>query len=128
MESFIAVITSLSNIIGVPASLCLAWAAFIIRDQGKRLATLEADMKEMEDKFTEEDKQTVQEKLDELKKEIADKNIENVKQKREELEKAWMPIIQKAYQAQSEHANTADSGPQPSGDETIEDADFEEAK
>lgn len=52
MESFIAVITSLSNIIGVPASLCLAWAAFIIRDQGKRLATLEADMKEMEDKFT----------------------------------------------------------------------------
>lgn len=52
MESFLAVITSLSNIIGVPASLCLAWAAFIIRDQGKRLATLEADMKEMENKFT----------------------------------------------------------------------------
>lgn len=52
MESFIAVITSLSNIIGVPASLCLAWAAFIIRDQGKRITTLEADMKEMEGKFT----------------------------------------------------------------------------
>lgn len=52
MESFIAVITSLSSVIGVPASLCLAWAAFIIRDQGKRIATLEADMKEMEDKFT----------------------------------------------------------------------------
>lgn len=52
MESFIAVITSLSNIIGVPASLCLAWAAFIIRDQGKRITALEADMKEMEDKFT----------------------------------------------------------------------------
>lgn len=53
MESFIAVITSLSNIIGVPASLCLAWAAFIIRDHGKRITTLEADMKEMDKRYTE---------------------------------------------------------------------------
>lgn len=52
MESFIAVITSLSNIIGVPASLCLAWAAFIIRDHGKRITTLEADMKEMDKRYT----------------------------------------------------------------------------
>lgn len=52
MESFIAVITSLSNIIGVPASLCLAWAAFIIRDHGKRITTLEADMKEMDKHYT----------------------------------------------------------------------------
>ena len=52
MESFIAVITSLSNIIGVPASLCLAWAAFIIRDHGKRITTREADMKEMDKRYT----------------------------------------------------------------------------
>lgn len=90
--------------------------------------SVERSMKEMEDKFTEEDKKAVQEKLDELKKEIADKNIENIKQKREELEKTWMPIIQKAYQAKSEHVNTAGPEPQPSGDETIEDADFEEAQ
>lgn len=68
MESFIAVITSLSNIIGVPASLCLAWAAFIIRDQGKRLATLEADMKEMEDKFTRALKEMDSRRNDELSK------------------------------------------------------------
>lgn len=68
MESFIAVITSLSNIIGVPASLCLAWAAFIIRDQGKRLATLEADMKEMEDKFTRALKEMDNRRNDELSK------------------------------------------------------------
>ena len=89
---------------------------------------VERSMQEMEDKFTEEDKKAVQEKLDELKKEIADKNIENIKQKREELEKAWMPIIQKAYQAQAEQANTPGPEPQTGGDETIEDADFEEAK
>lgn len=53
MESFIAVITSLSSVIGVPASLCLAWAAFIIRDHGKRITTLEADMKEMDKRYTE---------------------------------------------------------------------------
>lgn len=52
MESFIAVITSLSNIIGVPASIGLAWAAFIIRDHGKRITTLEADMKEMDKRYT----------------------------------------------------------------------------
>lgn len=52
MESFIAVITSLSSVIGVPASLCLAWAAFIIRDHGKRITTLEADMKEMDKRYT----------------------------------------------------------------------------
>lgn len=68
MESFLAVITSLSNIIGVPASLCLAWAAFIIRDQGKRLATLEADMKEMEDKFTRALKEMDNRRNDELSK------------------------------------------------------------
>lgn len=68
MESFIAVITSLSNIIGVPASLCLAWAAFIIRDQGKRLATLEADMKEMENKFTSALKEMDSRRNDELSK------------------------------------------------------------
>lgn len=54
MESFLAVITSLSNIIGVPASIGLAWAAFIIRDHGKRITTLEADMKEMDKRFTDE--------------------------------------------------------------------------
>lgn len=68
MESFLAVITSLSNIIGVPASLCLAWAAFIIRDQGKRLATLEADMKEMENKFTSALKEMDSRRNDELSK------------------------------------------------------------
>ena len=52
MESFVAVITSLSSVIGVPASLCLAWAAFIIRDHGKRITTLEADMKEMDKRYT----------------------------------------------------------------------------
>lgn len=52
MESFIAVITSLSNIIGVPASIGLAWATFIIRDHGKRITTLEADMKEMDKRYT----------------------------------------------------------------------------
>lgn len=68
MESFLAVITSLSNIIGVPASLCLAWAAFIIRDQGKRLATLEAGMKEMENKFTSALKEMDSRRNDELSK------------------------------------------------------------
>lgn len=52
MESFFAVITSLSNIIGVPASIGLAWAAFIIRDHGKRITALEDEVKYIQNKFS----------------------------------------------------------------------------
>lgn len=68
MESFLAVITSLSNIIGVPASIGLAWAAFIIRDHGKRITTLEADMKEMDKRFTDELKEMDIRRNDEMSK------------------------------------------------------------
>lgn len=68
MESFIAVITSLSSVIGVPASLCLAWAAFIIRDHGKRITTLEADMKEIDKRFTDELKEMDIRRNDEMSK------------------------------------------------------------
>lgn len=46
MESFLEVLTNLSSVIGVPAALCLAWAAFVIRDHAKRIQKLEEDLEE----------------------------------------------------------------------------------
>lgn len=46
MEQFVEILTGLSSIIGVPATLCLAWAVFIIKDHAKRIKQLEDDLKE----------------------------------------------------------------------------------
>ena len=46
MEQFVEILTGLSSIIGVPATLCLAWAVFIIKDHAKRIQKLEDDLKE----------------------------------------------------------------------------------
>lgn len=46
MEQFVEILTGLSSIIGVPATLCLAWAVFIIKDHAKRIQKLEDDLEE----------------------------------------------------------------------------------
>lgn len=46
MEQFVEILTGLSSIIGVPATLCLAWAVFVIKDHAKRIKQLEDDLKE----------------------------------------------------------------------------------
>ena len=49
MEKFVEILTELSSVIGVPAVICLAWAAFVIRDHEKKIKTLEKRIKELED-------------------------------------------------------------------------------
>lgn len=46
MEGLIATLTDLSQVLGVPAAICLAWAAFVIRDHGKRISRLEESQKD----------------------------------------------------------------------------------
>lgn len=54
MESFLEVLTNLSSVIGVPAALCLAWAAFVIRDHAKRIERLENVLDENDEKRADE--------------------------------------------------------------------------
>lgn len=54
MESFLEVVTNLSSVIGVPAALCLAWAAFVIRDHAKRIERLENALDENDEKRADE--------------------------------------------------------------------------
>lgn len=48
MEKFVEILTGLSSVIGVPAVLCLAWAAFVIRDHEKRIKELDKLIKDLE--------------------------------------------------------------------------------
>lgn len=45
MDSLQSILTELSSIIGVPATLALAWAAFVVRDQAKQIKQLQAELK-----------------------------------------------------------------------------------
>lgn len=54
MEQFVEILTGLSSIIGVPATLCLAWAVFIIKDHAKRIEKLEAALDAFDNKRAEE--------------------------------------------------------------------------
>lgn len=46
MEQFVEILTGLSSIIGVPATICLAWAVFVIKDHAKRIEKLEDSLEE----------------------------------------------------------------------------------
>jgi hypothetical protein len=54
MEQFVEILTGLSSIIGVPATLCLAWAVFIIKDHAKRIEKLETALDAFDNKRAEE--------------------------------------------------------------------------
>ena len=54
MEQFVEILTGLSSIIGVPATLCLAWAVFIIKDHAKRIEKLEDALDAFDNKRAEE--------------------------------------------------------------------------
>lgn len=45
MTDFISILTDLSQVLGVPAAICLAWAAFVLRDHGRRISALEDSQK-----------------------------------------------------------------------------------
>ena len=45
MTDLLAIMTSLSQVLGFHAALALAWAAFVIRDHSKRISELENSQK-----------------------------------------------------------------------------------
>ena len=54
MEKFVEILSGLSSVIGVPAVLCLAWAAFVIRDHEKRIKELEETLADYDTKRADE--------------------------------------------------------------------------
>ena len=72
MDTLIKMLTELSSMVGVPVTLALAYAAFIIRDQGKRIANLEKENVDLK-KWSEEKLEDAKNRFDNSRKEIVTK-------------------------------------------------------
>lgn len=68
MTDLLAILIDLSKVAGVPVVICLAWAAFIIRDQGHRINRLE--------ELREKDAERLDKKLDDIYTRVNDLAVE----------------------------------------------------
>mgnify|MGYP001334254706 FL=1 len=89
----------------------------------------EKNIKENDDKLTDEDKSLLNERLDSLKKAKDSGNVSDMKKALEELNNAWSQIAPKLYQSAEQSPPGAPDTPEPpkkgKNKDEIEDADFE---
>jgi molecular chaperone DnaK len=86
----------------------------------------EKQMKEFDEKLTEEDKSALNTDLDALRKAHSDKDVEAIDESSKKLNDTWSSISTKLYQ-QSE-STTEPESTNESGNDEVQDADFEEVK
>ena len=87
----------------------------------------ENQLKELDDKLSEDQKKTLSDKKDELNSLVKDGSIDNIKEKLEELNKTWSDIYQSMsaqQQGPETHSQTSEES-NKSADDSVEDADFE---
>jgi len=89
----------------------------LVNDADALIFSTEKQIKEFDDKITDDDKKELEDVLSKLKKAKDDKDLDNIKNLKEELETKWHSISSKLYE-QSESP--------PSEDESVEDTEFEE--
>ena len=89
----------------------------------------EKSMKDLGDKLSEQEQETVNGKKDELKKALESNNIEDIKTKTDELTEEFNKIAQKIYQQEAQSQQGQQAGQQEdqqeSEDEDVVDADYE---
>jgi molecular chaperone DnaK len=86
----------------------------------------EKQMKEFDEKLTEEDKSALNTDLDSLRKAHSEKDVEAIDESSKKLNETWTSISTKLYQ-QSE-STTEPESTNESGNDEVQDADFEEVK
>ena len=86
----------------------------------------EKQMKEFDEKLTEEDKSALNTDLDSLRKAHSEKDVEAIDEASNKLNETWSSISTKLYQ-QSE-STTEPEATNESGNDEVQDADFEEVK
>jgi len=92
---------------------------------------LEDALKQAGDKITEEEKASVQPKIDRLKEIVKERKADEVDAAMEDVNKAFEPIARKLYAQQGPAPDQGpQSGPAPEtgGEQKVEEADFEEVK
>ena len=101
----------------------------IINQSEHLLYETEKNIKENDDKLTDEDKSLLNERLDSLKKAKDSGNVSDMKKALEELNNAWSQIAPKLYQSAEQSPPGAPDSPEPpkkgKNKDEIEDADFE---
>ena len=87
---------------------------------------IESQLKELGEKPSKEQIETLNNKKDELKNLIKDGSIDSIKEKLEELNKSWADISQNIANAQqAEQSQASDNSSNEKADNNVEDADFE---
>ncbi len=101
----------------------------IINQSEHLLYETEKNIKDNDDKLSDEDKSLLNGKLDSLKKAKDSGNVSDMKKALEELNNAWSQIAPKLYQSAEQSPPGAPDNPEPSkkgkDKDEIEDADFE---
>jgi molecular chaperone DnaK len=88
----------------------------------------EKQIKEFDEKLTDEDKTTLNEKLSDLKSAHSEKNLEKIDESTKNLSEAWSQISTKLYQQSQEESTTNSEGGDSGPNDEVQDADFEEVK
>ena len=86
----------------------------------------EKQIKEFDEKLTDEDKTQLNADLDELRKAYSDKDVQKIDESSDKLTQTWNTISTKLYeQSQTEQAT---DNTEASGNDEVDDVDFEEVK
>ena len=91
----------------------------------------EKNLKEFEEKLSDDDKKRLEEAVEKLKTASAGSNLEDMKSVTEDLNSAWNEIAGKMYESSKQEGAGSQEPPEPTGeskkgdDKEIEDADFE---
>ena len=91
----------------------------------------EKNLKEFEEKLSDDDKKPLEEAVEKLKTASAGSNLEDMKSATEDLNSAWNEIAGKMYESSKQEGAGSEEPPEPTGeskkgdDKEIEDADFE---
>jgi len=89
----------------------------------------EKQIKEFDEKLTEEDKTAINEKLDTLKKAHAEADVTAIDSSIQALNETWGPISTRLYQeSAAENVEQPTETNNTTGSDTVEDVDFEDVK
>ena len=88
----------------------------------------EKQMKEFDEKLTEEDKSTLKTDLDSLKAAHSEQDVARIDAASEKLNESWNAISTRLYQESAQETQNESTNTEASGNEEVEDTDFEEIK
>ena len=88
----------------------------------------EKQLKEFDEKLTEDDKSSLKSDLEDLRKAHADQDVQRIDETSGKLNETWNTISTRLYQESSQNESNQAETAETSGNDEVEDTDFEEVK